>query len=215
MTKDIMLRISGVQFPDGEENSEEMEVITSGSYFEKDGRHYIKYDEVQEDSNEVIRNLLKIENGSLELTRRGMTNVHMVFEKDKKSESYYDTPFGRFLVGISATHLDVSEKEDSIDAFFKLDNKFHKLIYQAGNKNNGWRAGRRVSSHYDRVRYLDAIMSKTDLEAIQKEHEKIFHMLLIGYTKDFDLKEFYDRHLGIYRKNFQNILEQYPEYFGI
>lgn len=84
MTKDIMLRISGVQFPDGEENSEEMEVITSGSYFEKDGRHYIKYDEVQEDSNEVIRNLLKIENGSLELTRRGMTNVHMVFEKDKK-----------------------------------------------------------------------------------------------------------------------------------
>ena len=81
MTKDIMLRISGVQFPDGEENSEEMEVITSGSYFEKDGRHYIKYDEVQEDSNEVIRNLLKIENGSLELTRRGMTNVHMVFEK--------------------------------------------------------------------------------------------------------------------------------------
>ena len=115
MTKDIMLRISGVQFPDGEENSEEMEVITSGSYFEKDGRHYIKYDEVQEDSNEVIRNLLKIENGSLELTRRGMTNVHMVFEKDKKSESYYDTPFGRFLVGISATHLDVSEKEDSID----------------------------------------------------------------------------------------------------
>ena len=85
MTKDIMLRISGVQFPDGEENSEEMEVITSGSYFEKDGRHYIKYDEVQEDSNEVIRNLLKIENGSLELTRRGMTNVHMVFEKTKKA----------------------------------------------------------------------------------------------------------------------------------
>lgn len=68
------------------------EVITSGSYFEKDGRHYIKYDEVQEDSNEVIRNLLKIENGSLELTDSGMTNVHMVFEKDKKSESYYDIP---------------------------------------------------------------------------------------------------------------------------
>ena len=35
MTKDIMLRISGVQFPDGEENSEEMEVITSGSYLKK------------------------------------------------------------------------------------------------------------------------------------------------------------------------------------
>lgn len=107
------------------------------------------------------------------------------------------------------------KNEDSIDAFFKLDNKFHQLIYKAGNKNDVWRAVRRVSSHYDRVRYLDAIMSKTDLVAIEKEHEKIFHMLLIGYTKDFDVKEFYDRHLGTYRKNFQNILEQYPEYFGI
>lgn len=77
-------------------------------------------------------------------------------------------------------NLDLQKKvleeknEDSIDAFFKLDNKFHQLIYQAGNKSNVWRAVRRVSSHYDRVRYLDAIMSKTDLEAIQKEYEKNF-----------------------------------------
>ena len=55
-------------------------------------------------------------------------------------------------------NLDLQKKvleeknEDSIDAFFKLDNKFHQLIYQAGNKNNVWRAVRRVSSHYDRVR---------------------------------------------------------------
>ena len=61
MTKEVMLRISGVHFPDGQEEKEEMELITSGSYFEKDGRRYIKYDEVQEDSNEVIRNLMKIE----------------------------------------------------------------------------------------------------------------------------------------------------------
>lgn len=104
-----MLRISGVQFPDGEENSEEMEVITSGSYFEKDGRHYIKYDEVQEDSNEVIRNLLKIENGSLELTRRGMTNVHMVFEKDKKA-NLITTPHLEDSWSGSPQHIWMSEK---------------------------------------------------------------------------------------------------------
>ena len=120
-----MLRIRGVHFPDGQdeqeeqEEQEEMELVTSGSYFEKDGRRYIKYDEVQEDSEEVIRNLMKIEKDSLELTRRGMTNVHMVFEKDKKSESYYDTPFGRFLVGISATHLNVSEEADSLSVQVK------------------------------------------------------------------------------------------------
>lgn len=119
MKKEVMLRIRGVHFPDGQDEQEEMELVTSGSYFEKDGRRYIKYDEVQEDSEEVIRNLLKIEKDSLELTRRGMTNVHMVFEKDKKSESYYDTPFGRFLVGISATHLNVSEEADSLSVQVK------------------------------------------------------------------------------------------------
>ena len=109
MTKDIMLRISGVQFPDGEENSEEMEVITSGSYFEKDGRHYIKYDEVQEDSNEVIRNLLKIENGSLELTRRGQTCIWC--SKKTKKANLITTPHLEDSWSGSPQHIWMSEKK--------------------------------------------------------------------------------------------------------
>lgn len=117
MTKDILLRISGVQFPGGieEMDTEELEVITSGSYYEKNGRRYIRYDEVQEGQEGVIRNLLKIDDNSLELTRRGLTGVHMVFEKNKKNESYYDTPFGSFLVGVSATHVSVQQSENSLE----------------------------------------------------------------------------------------------------
>ena len=115
MTKEVMLRISGVHFPDGQEEKEEMELVTSGSYFEKDGRRYIKYDEVQEDSNEVIRNLMKIEENSLELTRRGMTNVHMVFEENKKNITYYNTPFGNLFIGIDAEKIQVEESEENIN----------------------------------------------------------------------------------------------------
>ena len=49
MTKDVLISISGLQFAGGE-NSEPVEVITSGSYYKKNGRHYILYDEVAEDS---------------------------------------------------------------------------------------------------------------------------------------------------------------------
>ena len=66
-----------------------------------------------------MRNLLKIEDNSLELTRRGFTSVHMVFEKDKKNESYYDTPFGSLLVGVSATHVNVQQEEDSLEVKVK------------------------------------------------------------------------------------------------
>ena len=56
-------------------------------------------------------------------------------------------------------------------------------------------------------------MNKTDLAMIHQEHRDIFHILLLGLSVDFDLKKFYDRHLGTYRKHFQEILEKYPEYF--
>ena len=49
MTKDVLISISGLQFAGGE-NSEPVEVITSGSYYKKNGRHYILYDEVAEDT---------------------------------------------------------------------------------------------------------------------------------------------------------------------
>lgn len=106
------------------------------------------------------------------------------------------------------------EDEEKIDSFFKLDDKFHHLIYAIAGKYKTWYAMKKVSSHYDRVRYLDAIMNKTDLAAIHQEHRDIYHMLLLGLPVDFDLKYFYDRHLGTYRKHFQDILEKYPEYFG-
>lgn len=104
---------------------------------------------------------------------------------------------------------------DNIDIFIKLDDEFHKTIYEAGKKSEVWYAIKRVSSHYDRVRYLDAIMTSSDLNSILKDHKKIYHILLIGYVADFDLRGFYDKHLGLYKKHFQEILEGYPEYFEL
>lgn len=117
MTKDILLQISGMQFGVEElpESEDAVEVITSGSYFERDGQRYIKYDEFQEDSEEVSKNLIKIRDDGMEVIKKGLTNVHMVFEKGKKNESYYQTPFGSLLIGISATHLEVQESEHELD----------------------------------------------------------------------------------------------------
>ena len=59
MTKDVLISISGLQFAGGE-NSEPVEVITSGSYYKKNGRHYILYDEVAEDTAGTPKNIIKI-----------------------------------------------------------------------------------------------------------------------------------------------------------
>lgn len=61
-------------------------------------------------------------------------------------------------------------QKDKIDTFFKLDDSFHHLLYQMAGKPRTWYAVKKVSTHYDRIRYLDAIMYHTELKNIYEEH---------------------------------------------
>ncbi len=114
MTKDVLVKISGLQFA-GEEDSDSIEVITSGTYYKKNGKHYVLYEEVMEDTAEVTKNVIKIGTDSMEVTRKGPATVHMMFEKDKKNVSYYYTPFGNLLIGIDAKDIQIAESELDIN----------------------------------------------------------------------------------------------------
>ena len=41
--------------------------------------------------------------------------MHMIFEKDKKNVTYYNTPFGNLLIGIDAKKVKIDETEENID----------------------------------------------------------------------------------------------------
>ena len=114
MTKDVLIKISGLQFA-GEEDNDSIEVITSGTYYKKNDKHYVLYEEVMEGSTEVTKNVIKIGTDSMEVTRKGPANVHMVFEKEKKNVSYYYTPFGNLLIGIDAKSIQVDETDMDIN----------------------------------------------------------------------------------------------------
>ena len=114
MTKEVLVSISGMQFADTPEQ-EAVEVITSGDYYKKNGKHYIIYDEVMEGFEEPTKNIIKLGDGCMDITKRGVTNVHMLFEKDKKNLTYYYTPYGSLLIGTTATKVDVEETENDIN----------------------------------------------------------------------------------------------------
>lgn len=110
MTKEILVKIRGLQFA-GEDDSDSMEVITSGIYYKKNGKHYVLYEEVMEGTGEITKNMIKIGTNSIEVTRKGVTATHLVFEKDKKNISYYYTPYGNFLIGIDTKEMNVDETD--------------------------------------------------------------------------------------------------------
>ena len=102
MTKDVLLSIKGLQIGENEQN-DTIEVISPGMY-----------EEVMEGQKESTRNMIKVRDNYMELTKKGAVNVHMIFEKNKKNITYYNTPYGSLLVGIDAYRVDVREKENEI-----------------------------------------------------------------------------------------------------
>lgn len=116
MTKDVLIKISGLQMlTDDNDESVPVEVITSGQYYCKNGKHYVLYDEVLEGFDGVTKNRIKIQDDCVDISKRGVSNVHMVFRKNKKSLTSYETPYGNMLIGIDAHKLQLDHSEDSID----------------------------------------------------------------------------------------------------
>ena len=59
MTKDVLVKISGLQFAEDQDNGP-VEIITTGNYYKKNGKHYILYDEVQEGFDGVTKSVIKV-----------------------------------------------------------------------------------------------------------------------------------------------------------
>ena len=88
MTKEVLLTISGLHldaFSDKtDEENEPIEVITPATYYLKNGKHYVLYEEVVEGMLGSIKNTIKITgDNKLEMKKSGISNTNMVFEKEK------------------------------------------------------------------------------------------------------------------------------------
>lgn len=112
MTKDVLITIRGVHTLDHEDN--DVEMIVRGDYYQKNGKHYILYEEILEGAEERVKNVIKISPSSMDIIKKGVTNSRMLFEKNKKNLSCYSTPVGNLVIGIQANHFYVEERENSI-----------------------------------------------------------------------------------------------------
>ena len=72
MTKDVIVTINGLQFAQ-ETETEPVEIVTAGSYYKKNGKHYIIYDEVMEGFEGSTKNIIKLTEDSLDVTKKGVS----------------------------------------------------------------------------------------------------------------------------------------------
>lgn len=122
MTKDVIIRISGVHMEEGGENPEPVEVICPGTYYEKNRKHYILYEEVQPGESAITRNTVKVWEGHYEVVKHGMTNTHLIFEDGKEHTTLYETPFGSLSMDVYTDRVlfETAEDEFKIQVEYEL-----------------------------------------------------------------------------------------------
>lgn len=112
MTKEVLIRISGFQMLEGQ--NDDIEVITAGAYYQKNGKHYIIYDEVMDGLGGSVKNTVKISPASMDIRKNGIASAHMIFEQHKKNMTRYATPMGDMMVEISTDSIKIKEEEDRL-----------------------------------------------------------------------------------------------------
>ncbi len=91
-----------------------MEVRALAEYYQRDGSHYILYEETLEDGGQPVKNRMKFREGRLELTRQGPVSVRMIFEEGQTHYTRYRVPYGELLLGITTRKMAVREQGDRI-----------------------------------------------------------------------------------------------------
>ena len=94
MDKEVLIHVRGLQTMDADGEQEPLEIVVPGQYYFRNGSHYLRYEEVMEDFAEPTVNYIKISRKGMEVRKKGVVNVHMVFEQGKKNMTYYTTPYG-------------------------------------------------------------------------------------------------------------------------
>jgi len=113
MNKDVLVSIKGLHM-DVTQGEEELETIVRGEYKQKNNAHYIEYDEFTQDSEALSRTSLYIDRDRFEMLRDGEMNMALCFEKNRKSMTGYNTPFGNFMLGVTTNEYELEESAGKI-----------------------------------------------------------------------------------------------------
>ena len=112
MAKDVLVSVKGTQFIDNESDS--IEVITSGTWYEKNGKQYLLYEESYEEVQVTTKNTLKISPELIEVSKKGVVSSKMIYELGKKHMSNYMTPMGMIVLGITTGDIFVEADADTL-----------------------------------------------------------------------------------------------------
>lgn len=112
MNGNVIVSIVGTQHSDGDKDTTEISV--SGKHFNKNGKHYIMYDEIHDQGGLVTKNTIKINRDSVEIIKSGYVSSRMVFEEEKRTVTQYGVSMGTLNFGVFTNSIVLNEVEEGL-----------------------------------------------------------------------------------------------------
>jgi len=124
-----VISIKGMQtYCDELTDSTDVKMMAEGDFSESDGKYFVVYDETEATGMEGTKTTLEICDEYVSLTREGKVETTLLFIKGRQTTSYYDTPFGTIVMGIStddiANSVDANGGNVSVKYGISLNNVF-------------------------------------------------------------------------------------------
>jgi len=128
--KKAVIYVTGMQFGENyADGDDRIETITPGTYKKIGDYYYIKYEELQEGFTEKTNVLLKVKPGLMEITKKGLINVHMIIATGEAHQTNYATPFGNLIFAIHGERITLTETASGLQIYAKygMDVNFEHL----------------------------------------------------------------------------------------
>lgn len=122
MTEEVLISVTGLHTLDTEDE-DQVEVFSAGKYYSKNGKHYVFYEEADEQAGAMVKNRITLEQGRMEVKKTGAVQAQLIFEEKNKNTSWYNTPFGPLMTGIQVQEMQITEQEQQLEALidYKLE----------------------------------------------------------------------------------------------
>ena len=134
MTRDVLVSITGARF--SEHDKEDVEMIIGGDYFWKNGKHYVLYEEVMEESGEVVKNTVKITPDSMDILKKGIADADWPAKVDAFEKAAYEAVYS--LGGRISGEHGIGEKRKDLMVTYTdpVELELMKAVKKAFDPNN-------------------------------------------------------------------------------
>ncbi len=125
--KDYVITIKGLQ--EYEDNdSTDVEMMAECDFAFEDGRYFIEYEETEATGLEGSTTTVEVAEDYLSLSREGTVDTTLLFIEGRQTTSYYETPYGTMILGITAESIESDFNESGGNARVKYNMSMNNMF---------------------------------------------------------------------------------------